>query len=1776
MRRPRPYGQDQAVTESVSLVGTVVGSRYTVSDRLGAGGMAVVYRAADQVSGQDWALKVMTAALLGDAEAQRRFKGEHRVMAALDHPGVPRVQDLGLTPDGLPYFAIELVEGASLEHEGPWTPEQVRALAAELLPVLGYLHRRGLVHGDLKGENLMREQQGALKVMDFGLAGPAGARPNGLEGTVSHLAPELIQRGKADQRSDLYAVGVIFYKLLTGKLPFEGATPAETLKQHVSTVPASPRKYVPALSSELESLVMRLLAKRPQDRPQSANEVLRALDLPADEEDTLAIPLQGPFVGRQALMGELLAAVGEAANGHRPKPVVLVGVPGVGKSRLLEELGAQARLMDLTTATGGCPADPTPFGPWIDLSRDLLALGRSQAPEQAAALQQAIAARTGDAPGEAASATALAQGRADAAGAQGWAAAADPAQVLRVALARLLEAVASGRGLVVMLDDWHRADPPSQTLLGQILQATERAPIAWIATAAAPVASSFEVKALGELTLDETAQLVASNVGASEMPKAVVDQIFESSRGNPRFAEDLLRFLLANKQLVRRQAGWTLLEGSGGSLPSGLQALYQARLADVPVPTRQLAETLAIHGGPLATEVAASATGLSLDATEEAATDLVARQLAALGPHGLGLTDQQLAAWLAGELSPDSRSARHGSLASALAAVAGERPPLRVLNALAHHGLMGPDPASAQRWLFEAARQNLAVRALTEARRFGRAAADHADGFAPAERLEVLEVLASAHRGLDEADAALAIAEESVVLAEGLADAALLARSLNGLGKIHQLASRYDQARAAFERAAEVAGEEVPLELCRSHRALARLCFFGGDMEGAYRHGRQALILARRHAQPAERAQVLAEIGETFQGEEDRLQEGLACLEEAQSIARDLADRHLESMAAAGLGNLQLALGQLAGAKVSFSRAAELFEAIGNAGEGLFAKLNLALVADEQGHFAEAEERAAAVAADARRLNRKFPMAAAMAVEGSAQAHQGRTTEGLRRIGEATEVAEEIKHKILRAVIRQLEAPLRCLLGQFDEARAEAEALAEFGLSAGAPEFVQRAALVKAEVALETGQTDVALAELEPMLHVSNAAVRLRAQLLRAETARRAGDEPTAFQALHAARALTGEVDAPRDEGLLMILEAELEGGDIAGTLAEAAVKVLENTQQRHLLVIALDALARLGPAKGRKGASARARELVSSLASALGPDAGRYLAAYGRAVIGAEPAAQAHSAFEVSGPVPNTVGGLKELAARLAQGLLQLESLGVSAVGGGLEGDLAAKRLEQVVSFARAVNSTLKLDTVIDRALALVIDITGAERGMLLLKEGPNMTSQRYAVAPGFEDDGGAGGAEQYSRTIARTVLETGETVCVLDALSDPRFAQQASIMGLNLQTIIAVPLKDQDEVIGAIYVDRQGLSDQFTQGDLEIVQALAGLTATAIVNAKLMRQQEERQVHLEMLNRLSRTLSRTLELEKVLDMIADITLEVAKAERTFIMLWEDEQLTFGAGRDHDGPLPPQASREISRTICQKVVDTQQPVTVVDAGRDEEFSTKMSVVNLKLTSVVAVPLVGQSGLTGVLYVDSRSKVGTALEKEVAVLQAIANTAALAVDNARLYRQATIDHLTGLYVRSFFLMRMEEEIRRTRRFGGKFSLLVMDIDHFKKFNDTYGHQTGDAVLRVVAKTIRDAIRVGLDLPCRYGGEEMLVLLPETDTSGALITAERIRKLIETASLPGPEGEALKITISIGLATFPGMADSSTELFERADQALYASKHNGRNRCTVYEVEVASS
>ncbi len=220
---------------------------------------------------------------------------------------------------------------------------------------------------------------------------------------------------------------------------------------------------------------------------------------------------------------------------------------------------------------------------------------------------------------------------------------------------------------------------------------------------------------------------------------------------------------------------------------------------------------------------------------------------------------------------------------------------------------------------------------------------------------------------------------------------------------------------------------------------------------------------------------------------------------------------------------------------------------------------------------------------------------------------------------------------------------------------------------------------------------------------------------------------------------------------------------------------------------------------------------------------------------------------------------------------------------------------------------------------------------------------------------------------------------------------------------------------------------------------------------------------------------------------------------------------------------------------------------------------------------LIAVPLMNQKGLVGVLAVagGKESSEWGAMDEDI--LFTLAVHATTSIENARLHalsaRLAVTDALTGIGNHREFQRRLEEEMVRSKRYGREFSLLMADIDHFKGFNDSYGHPVGDEVLRGVAEITRGVLRT-TDFAARYGGEEFGVILPETGTQGAVEVAERIRREVLERTFNGPGSARLVVTVSIGVATFPLHAHSRHSLVEAADRALYCAKDQGRNRVCV--------
>lgn len=216
----------------------------------------------------------------------------------------------------------------------------------------------------------------------------------------------------------------------------------------------------------------------------------------------------------------------------------------------------------------------------------------------------------------------------------------------------------------------------------------------------------------------------------------------------------------------------------------------------------------------------------------------------------------------------------------------------------------------------------------------------------------------------------------------------------------------------------------------------------------------------------------------------------------------------------------------------------------------------------------------------------------------------------------------------------------------------------------------------------------------------------------------------------------------------------------------------------------------------------------------------------------------------------------------------------------------------------------------------------------------------------------------------------------------------------------------------------------------------------------------------------------------------------------------------------------------------------------------------------------IFVPMVSRESINGMLVLGPKLMGDGFSRGDLDFLLNLGRFAAIAVDNSRLYQMATIDRMTRLYVHHFFLERLEEEIKRSQRYGTSLSLLMCDIDHFKNFNDTYGHQQGDLILKELGALLKKGLRK-MDIPARYGGEEFALVLPETPVDDAKVVASRLRKEVESHEFPG-QGKPLHVTISIGVAEFGSERDPTREeLIRRADKALYGAKKSGRNRVAVF-------
>jgi two-component system cell cycle response regulator len=326
----------------------------------------------------------------------------------------------------------------------------------------------------------------------------------------------------------------------------------------------------------------------------------------------------------------------------------------------------------------------------------------------------------------------------------------------------------------------------------------------------------------------------------------------------------------------------------------------------------------------------------------------------------------------------------------------------------------------------------------------------------------------------------------------------------------------------------------------------------------------------------------------------------------------------------------------------------------------------------------------------------------------------------------------------------------------------------------------------------------------------------------------------------------------------------------------------------------------------------------------------------------------------------------------------------------------------------------------------------------------------------------------------------------------------------------------------------------------------------------------------------RIGDTLSATHDLDRILDVVLETAMASTRARAGAVLLLgaDRTELELAVSRGFEDRAPSRGLRlPLGEGVAGRVARTGDAVH----GRVGTGELQPSPGEPTGGTLLAVPLKSSTTVIGVLTLYDREDGEVFDEGDLATLRAFTSQATVAVDNVLLHEEARrlsiTDGLTGVWNYRYFTMTIGKEIERAARFGRPLALLLLDLDHFKPVNDVYGHQRGDAVLIDLAGRLKGQVR-DVDTLARYGGEEFVVILPETDEEGAALAAERIRTAVSRRPFGEPDETPLDITVSVGVAVFPTHGATATSVLRRADEALYAAKHAGRDTWRLAEVSAS--
>jgi diguanylate cyclase (GGDEF)-like protein len=484
--------------------------------------------------------------------------------------------------------------------------------------------------------------------------------------------------------------------------------------------------------------------------------------------------------------------------------------------------------------------------------------------------------------------------------------------------------------------------------------------------------------------------------------------------------------------------------------------------------------------------------------------------------------------------------------------------------------------------------------------------------------------------------------------------------------------------------------------------------------------------------------------------------------------------------------------------------------------------------------------------------------------------------------------------------------------------------------------------------------------------------------------------------------------------------------------------------------------------------------------------------------------------------------------------------------------------RLGLLEEVGRQVTDSLDEKEILERTLEIVVDKFGfAEATISLLVDDDLL---EVAAISGTQDFGYQTGFQQkIGQGIIGHVAETRQAYKAGDVSQDPYYFSSAQRNG----SAIGVPMLDKENLLGVIYVE-SSVKDELQSEDVQTLQTLANQVATSLQKARLYARTQKHLQVMTTLQSISHTVTSSLDLDEILNNVIQLLKDSFGYTYLSIYLLDEDILYLGTQLGYPDTLLiheiPITSGVIGRTARSRKSQFIQDVSV-----DSDFLP----ASYEVKNEIAVPLLKNDNVLGVLNVESKGD-PPLTENDVNLLNTLAGSVAVAIDNARLHAEvklmAMTDVVSGLANRRAFDETLYAEITRASRYSQPISLIILDLDSFKEYNDKWGHPAGDIRLREIADLLRSNVR-DPDMTARYGGEEFAIILPNTSKGGAIRLAERLCQSAG-ASAPQKNDDNCPIpgyTISLGVATFPDDAASMEELLLMADNAELMAKRLGKNQ-----------